>query len=238
MPRRHGPSVSNSAADRAGETIRRYLRGEATQLEAARAVVVIANYREMHAYPMTKVTVGVRSMIQTATRDDGLRPGQRFKRMNRIVGKLERFPHMRLSQMEDIGGCRAVLPDLETVYQVLGRVRKNWGHRAKVLDYVENPKADGYRGIHVIERRDGRYVEVQLRTEGQHTWAEAVEAWGPRLGFNLKDGQGPDDLRQYYRMAGERIARAEAGLPIEDEFEAQFVTLRERVTPYFTNRTS
>jgi len=130
MPRPPAAIVSNSAADRAGETVRRFFRGEASRVDAVRAVVVIGDYREMHAYPMTKVTVGVRSMIRTTTRDDSLRPGQRFKRMDRIVGKLQRFPRMRLSQMEDIGGCRAVLPDLETVYAVLARIRRRWGHRA------------------------------------------------------------------------------------------------------------
>jgi ppGpp synthetase/RelA/SpoT-type nucleotidyltranferase len=187
----------------------------------------------MHAYPMTKVTMGIRSMVRTATRDESIRPGQRFKRMDRIVDKLLRYPRMRLSQMEDIGGCRVVLPDIESVYRALARVQRQWGDSARLTDYIAAPKEDGYRGIHVIERRDGRLVEVQLRTRGQHQWAEAIEAWGPRLGFNLKDGEGPDLLRRYFQRASIRIALGEAGEPADERLEAEFDTLRRRVRPYF-----
>ena len=71
------------------------------------ALVLIGDYRAMHAYPLGKVTMGVRQMIETGLGFDPPRPGQHFKRMDRILPKLLRFPHMRLSQMEDIGGCRA-----------------------------------------------------------------------------------------------------------------------------------
>ena len=33
---------------------------------------------------------------------------------------------------------------------------------------VERPKDDGYRALHVVENRDGRQIEVQVRTERQH----------------------------------------------------------------------
>jgi hypothetical protein len=58
----------------------------------------------MHARPMAAVTMGIRSMVRTTRRQDDIRPGQRFKRFDRILNKLVRFPRMRLSQMEDIGG--------------------------------------------------------------------------------------------------------------------------------------
>lgn len=198
------------------------------------ALRVITDYRAMHEYPLRKVTMGVRSMLKTALPGETIRPGQRFKRLDRILGKLGRFPRMRLSQMEDIGGCRAVISERAGVYAVLGRIRRNWPD-AKVTDYIAEPKPDGYRGVHIIERRDSRLIEVQLRTVRQHVWAEAVERLYLGLGHNLKDGYGPVDLREYFRLAAGRLAAQEVGRPLDRAEEARFDTLRERVRHYFTD---
>lgn len=183
---------------------------------------------------MTSVTMGIRSMVKTVRGNDEIRPGQRFKRFDRILEKLVRYPRMRLSQMEDIGGCRLVLPTIDGVYSVLGRIKHNW-QDASVTDYIETPKPDGYRGIHVIKRRGGRLVEVQLRTPGQHAWAEAIEASSPRVRFNLKDGEGPADLREYFKLASERIYREEAGESQDSAAELAFATLRDQVAHYFAS---
>jgi len=234
--------MSNSAADRAGGVFRTWALAAPLQplkdLSAedrerlASAVVTIDVYRSMHGRPLAKVTMGIRSMVRTARRSDDIRPGQRFKRFDRILNKLVRYPNMRLSQMEDIGGCRVVLPTIEEVYAVLGRIRNNWDD-ARVSDYIKEPKADGYRGVHVVHKRDGRLIEVQLRTEGQHDWAEAIETSSPRVGFNLKDGAGPDDLKEYFKLAADRIALREAGAGPDAEVEERFATVRERVIHYF-----
>ena len=238
------PTVSNSAADRAGEMWRTYVAGprrwdDLTSEQTMRlmdAMVSIRAYRRMHATPMTSVTMGIQSMVRTVRRNDEIRPGQRFKRLDRILGKLIRYPRMRLSQMEDIGGCRVVLPSVDEVYAVLSRVRHNWPDNARVTDYIATPKGDGYRGIHVVHRRGGRLIEVQLRTVGQHEWAEAIEVFSPRVGYNLKDGAGPADLREYFKTAAERIARKEAGEDPDAVAEAAFATLRGRVLHYFQPR--
>ena len=232
---------SNAAADRAGDVFRRYIatpraqRVAAQEDDALKSVATVIDYRSMHATPMTSVTMGIRSMVRTVRRDDTIRPAQRFKREDRILGKLLRYPRMRLSQMEDIGGCRVVLPTLSEVYAVLGRVRHNWPE-AKVSDYIAEPKADGYRGIHVVKKRGGRLIEVQLRTAGQHEWATAVEVSSPRVKFNLKDGEGPADLREYFKRASERIAQRERGEALDPAAERAFATLRQRVLPYFQRR--
>ncbi|MGH3626228.1 MAG: RelA/SpoT domain-containing protein [Sciscionella sp.] len=234
------PRVSNSAADRAGEVWRAYmthdlLPDDMPEDERRRlidAFNAINKYRAMHADPLGRTWMGVRSMVRTATRVDNLRPGQRFKRLDRILGKLIRHPRMRLSQMEDIGGCRVIVPTLGQVAAVVARMRHNWAD-SRVIDYIANPKEDGYRGMHVIHRRSGRLIEVQVRTTGQHEWAETIEVFSPRLGYNLKDGAGPDDLRDYFRQAAARIARHEAGEGPDRVAEERFATLRQQVLHYF-----
>jgi putative GTP pyrophosphokinase len=234
--------ISNSAADRAGTILRNYVapaEDEGPQIEPRRllgAYETAEAYRALHAYPLTRVTLGVRSMTRTATGGDAYRPGQRFKRMDRIIWKLLRHPHMRLSQMEDIGGCRVVLPSIEVVYAVAARITKTWNQTARATDYIAQPKQDGYRGYHIVEKRDGRFIEVQLRTVGQHEWAQAIEEYEPITGYRLKDGSGPVDLREYLRVASDRIARSEEGNPFAEDEETAFERLREQVRHYFRGR--
>jgi ppGpp synthetase/RelA/SpoT-type nucleotidyltranferase len=243
VPAAPSSSVSNSQADRAGAAFRDYMAAAMVQedggrrvrpgqrIAGVRAILVIADYRAMHAYPLRKVTMGVRQMIATELAPRAPRPGQRFKRMDRILGKLIRFPRMRLSQMEDIGGCRAVFDSLDDVYAVARRIRRRWPH-AKVMDYIASPKDDGYRSLHIVEKRDNRLIEVQLRTARQHEWAEAVEQALDWTGYDIKDGDGPADLRRYYAMAAERLARDDSGEPPDPALERRFVTLREQIRHY------
>jgi putative GTP pyrophosphokinase len=202
------------------------------EADALDAITTIISYRAMHAYPLRKVTMGVRTMIETELGPGAPRPGQRFKRMERILPKLLRYPTMRLAQMEDIGGCRAVFASLHELDAVAARIRRRWPH-ARATDHIAEPKDDGYRSLHIVEKRDGRLIEVQLRTARQHEWAEAIETWGPRMGHNLKDGEGPADLQRYFKLAAERLARQDAGLPEDGALERDFARVRDRVRHYF-----
>jgi len=233
------PLVSNSRADRAGEAFRAWAAGSRAQREAllhevVEEVSIIRQYRAMHAYPLNKVTSGVRTMLETQLGDRAPRPAQRFKRVDRILSKLVRFPHMRLSQIEDIGGCRAVLETLDDVHAAATRIRHRWTY-ARVQDHISDPKPDGYRALHIIERRDDRLIEVQLRTFRQHRWAELVEFWSGSTEYALKDGQGPDDLKMYFAMAAERLAREDRSEPLDEALESEFATLRKKVRHYFAS---
>src|SRR5215210_5134292 len=101
--RSRAPTVTNAAADRAGDVLRRLLDGNLRSgADPLTAYEIASNYRSMHSYPMTKVTNGVTHYVRSVTGDESISAGQRFKRMDRILGKLKRYPSMRLSQMEDI----------------------------------------------------------------------------------------------------------------------------------------
>jgi hypothetical protein len=86
MPPTPSAAVSNSAADRAGNQFRAWYAADAAEQEpmfddAVDAVRTIVRYRAIHAYPLRKVTVGVRTMIATELGPAAPRPGQRFKRI-------------------------------------------------------------------------------------------------------------------------------------------------------------
>lgn len=161
----------------------------------------------------------------------------RPKTLAAVVKKLVRRSTMRLSQMEDIAGFRVKLPTQQHAYGLLERIRERWPD-CHVDDYVQQPRDTGYRAIHVVVQEDDHRVEIQLRTEGQNRWADTVEQWGDRLGFNelnnsLKDGQGPADLVEYFRQAAERIAIEEHGGDVDPAGDEAFRALQEQVRPYF-----
>lgn len=80
--------------------------------------------------------------------------------------------------------------------------------------------------------RDERAIEVQLRTRGQQQWAEAAEAADARLGtrgVNLKDGDAPPEMLEYFQVAGELIYRREYGLPLASDLIDRFDAARGAV---------
>jgi putative GTP pyrophosphokinase len=134
---------------------------------------------------------------------------QRLKRFSTIIHKLKREPTMNLTTMEDIGGVRAILPSQRQVFAVCNMLDKadRWTIRRRRF-YIRGgdpgPKSDGYRAVHLVVAKDGCYVEIQLRTPYQDSWAQSVEQDTRRLRADLKFGAGPDELREYYLLVWTR----------------------------------
>lgn len=155
---------------------------------------------------------------------------QRLKRVPRILRKLSRMGNSNLARLEDIGGCRAVLPDVDAVHRVRTRLEKNWGKVTKrSRDYVKEPNPAGYRAHHYVVERYGRRIEVQLRTYGQQAWADAVEAADSRHALTLKDGVGPESMIRYFQLANEMIYFSEHDLIAPADVSAAFETARLEV---------
>lgn len=201
--------------------------------EYEHAFDVVAQFRAAHSYPLTKVVNGLRSMVQSESCP--IVVSQRLKRLPRIVRKLQRMPNSNLARLEDIGGCRAVLPDGPALQAVERRLRKRWSF-IRERDYIATPKDIGYRAVHLVVERDGRRIEVQLRTRGQQQWADAIEAIDARLGLTMKDGRGPDELIEYFRLAGEVIHAREYGLRLSATVAEEFARARDAVVAagYYT----
>lgn len=71
------------------------------------ALEVINNWRASHAFPLNTFQVNLRRKGRAI--DNDCLVAQRIKRLSSIEHKLSRFQSMKLSQMQDIGGCRAIL---------------------------------------------------------------------------------------------------------------------------------
>lgn len=199
---------------RAGEVIAGNLPWtEESAAQIREAFLVANNWRDAHAYPMRSVRY---SMIALMRRDgvQGI-TAARLKRMQAIRRKLRRLS-MNLNQLQDLGGCRAILPSVADVRTVAAAIQSGRHDLRKQDDYVTNPKPDGYRSHHLMLSyrgkgdatiHDGRRIEVQLRTRLQHSWATAVEAVGLFRGEDLKGGRGsPKWLRLFTLMSAEFAA--------------------------------
>ncbi len=189
----------------------------------------MSDFRTTFQRPLDKVTIQLRRYVARCTPESVL-VAQRLKRMPTILAKLGRQPTMDITRMQDIGGCRAVLPNATTVRAVLDEIGGHW-NVTNVYNYVDVPKPSGYRAIHVVVPRDERLVEIQLRTSGQHDWAVAVERVGARLGQSVKDGEGPPAVLRFFELAGKGIALAEAGEKADSDFMVEFKMLEEQVRP-------
>lgn len=220
------PSASNAKIDRAGAWLREWWASGMPEdeygqdAEADAEIDVLWDYRACFAEPLRKTIMGFRYMVQAESGAiGGLRQvTQRLKRLPAIINKLDRYPSMRLTQMQDIGGCRAVLPGgPDEVDRVRRRVSKRW-EIVDVDDYVASPQPDtGYRAVHLIVERDGRLIEIQLRTLVQQNWAEQVERSQRILGQDLKDGKGPERVLKYYELLSHGMAIAERGGEVDRE---------------------
>lgn len=230
---------SKSEINRCGELLRRAtFEGVSIEVQRLdRAIEVISAFRAAHAYPMAKTRYGLASMVRTERAVEVV-VGQRLKRVPRIVRKLQRTVgsesgRTALARLEDIGGVRAILRDGPELDRVRLRLERRWGSSVRrQRDYIQDPKAIGYRAVHFVVVRDGRAIEIQLRTRGQQQWADAAEAADARHGIrgvNLKDNEAPDEMLEYFSAAGELIYRREYGISISYELTKRFNAARSAV---------
>lgn len=231
---------SKSKVDRAGQLLADHILAVANGKRTVdqlpdgfrEAIEIIEWWRGEHARPLSRVAANLRHY---AAEQGKPVVAQRLKKFPTIAGKLLRQPKMKLSRMADIGGVRAVLPDQRAAYKVASRLRRNWTI-TRVRDYVAEPKADGYRALHLINRNRNRLIEVQLRTPFQDTWANAVEADARFTAPGLKFGSGPSELREFYFALAELGASGDQGLLIDPilfdhvkDLQEQADTFRRRV---------
>ncbi len=72
-------------------------------------------------------------------------------------------------------------------------------------------------------------VEIQLRTERQHAWAEAVEEWDEVFVSDLKHERGPEPVRAYFRLFSEHHAYQDRGEQVPLQLVGQMQTAGRRV---------
>ncbi len=95
------------------------------------------------------------------------------------------------SRLADIYGFRVITQNVQDCYMVLGAVHQRWkAVPGRFKDYISQPKSNGYRSIHTtVSGRDGKQVEIQIRTREMHEVAESGVAahWSYRDGVRAEN---------------------------------------------------
>ena len=214
---------SKSRIDWAGDI----LINEASSLkEKNEALRILDNWRALHRYPLHIFKKRLKSVSEKKIDKDALSI-QRLKRLPSILQKLQRKyygnkPTMKLSQMQDIAGCRAVMPNVELANKLYkeGYIRGDLKHKKiNEKNYINNPKEDGYRSIHLIYRYksdkkgkqdyNGLLVEIQIRSKLQHLWATAVETVDFFTRQAIKSNEGQKEWMDFFRLVSSAFAISE-----------------------------
>ena len=102
------------------------------------------------------------------------------------VWRKMREKDLTFSRLSDIYGFRVICNSDADCYRILGVIHQRWrAVPGRFKDYISQPKSNGYRSIHTtVSGRDGKRVEVQIRTRQMHEVAEAGVAahWSYREG--------------------------------------------------------
>jgi len=117
----------------------------------------------------------------------------RVKTLKTTLEKLNRQPELRsLAQIRDLAGLRVVVhgtrADQDDLARQIAELFQDDQRPVKHIDRRVDPRA-GYRAVHLEARRDGILIEIQIRTELQHRWAELSERAADKLGRGLRYGE-------------------------------------------------
>ncbi|WP_071058663.1 RelA/SpoT domain-containing protein [Pelistega sp. MC2] len=214
----------------------------------AKAMEILSQWRSLHAHPVNTFQALLR---KKALKIKDAVIAQRLKRTPSIIRKLQRFPNMDLSRMQDIGGVRIIVPKIADVYELHQSLITGRHQHKPVLppkDYIKNPKEDGYRSLHQVFKYasinkpelNGLQIELQIRTHLQHYWATAVETLGIIEKSSFKTGEGNEEFKHFFKLVSVLFAHSEKktvldryrDTPIKDII-SEIVTL-ERKLQIFT----
>lgn len=171
-------------------------------------------FRAGHLQPLSETTIELQRWL--AAYGGNYYIAQRLKRKPQIIRKLQRL-NTRLTQLQDIGGCRIIVDSNKDVDQLSDYLQKRAAEAGlfevrRVTDYRDLGRDDsGYRALHFIMSRNGYGLELQIRSKTQHYWAESIERTSVVYGNHLKEGEGDHSVISYFKILSDIFYEIEAG---------------------------
>ena len=206
---------SGNAVKKAANTI----RITSDELLYDHALKVLYSWRHRYLLPLTNFKSFVTRRLKLKDFKSYI-VGSRLKRMQSIIGKIKRFPNMSAATMQDIAGVRVIADNVTEVYAIYTALTSSKSNHKPLLppkDYIKEPKKDGYRSIHQVfeyvskthPEFNGLKIELQIRTQLQHSWATAVETLGVINQASYKTGEGDEKSRQFFKLVSAIFALRE-----------------------------
>ncbi|MDP2586649.1 MAG: RelA/SpoT domain-containing protein [Candidatus Komeilibacteria bacterium] len=227
---------SNSQINKVGDKL---ISSTSTSQSLDDAMVILNNWRSAHSFPLHTFAVRLKRVSKQV--DSSAFTVRRLKRVTSILKKLKRdqTSKMKMSRMQDVGGCRAVLSSIRKVNQLVLDEYEKSGLRHKLVnkkDYIANPKLDGYRSIHLVykyfsdknKKYNGLLIEIQFRTNLQHYWATAVETVDHFTRQAIKSNEGEKDWKDFFKLVSSAFANIE-NKPIVPNTPNDRIELRSQI---------
>lgn len=189
---------------------------------------IVSAFRTSHAPLIRSLRDTLKNFKKDSKlKDEGMIISRRIKRMPSIIRKLQRFENMSLDRIQDLGGVRIILSDVNKV-NAFAEHLKNITYKDKnknnflikrEKNYILEPKEDGYRSIHHIYEYQGisypelrgLLIELQIRSAKQHQWATAVEVLDMVENSSLKTGLADAPYKKFFKLCSYAIAFIENG---------------------------
>ena len=152
----------------------------------------------------------VRARLQADLRAQGIQAkvSGRPKHIYSIVKKM-RGKSLPFDQVYDLHALRVIVPSVKDCYATLSWVHSQYQSiEAEFDDYIARPKPNGYQSLHTVVRdKDGRAIEIQIRSQAMHDHAESGVAahWA-------------------YKEAG---TKGYAGVSAASDYDAKIAVLRQ-----------
>jgi ppGpp synthetase/RelA/SpoT-type nucleotidyltranferase len=194
--------ISKSQVDRLGDRLK---KGKIEEADLR----MLDQYRRSYAEAYESVVGAIR-------RELSLEPtGRPAKSTTSIAEKLRR-ESIRLTQIQDIAGCRLLATDIANQNQVIQSL-SNLFEDVTIVDRRQQP-SHGYRAVHVIVRYWGKLIEIQVRTELQHLWAELSERYSDIVNPAIKYGAGDKETQTMLEIASSLVLSIESNEPQLEEW--------------------
>ena len=200
--------ISKTQIDRLGERLK---KGNITE----------ADLRLLDLYRRS-FTPAYEIVVRTIRNDLALEPTGRPAKSTTSISEKLRRESIRLTQIQDIAGCRLTVTDIVEQDSVVESLR-NLFDKTTIVDRRQQP-SHGYRAVHVVVSCLNKMIEIQVRTSLQHLWAELSEKLSDMVNPAIKYGAGDERVRWILANASNMVVRTES-------LEVDWVNLKGNLSP-------
>ena len=112
------------------------------------------------------------ALVQKSMKELGIE-GKVYGRKKHIYSIYKKLKDHSLDQIYDLIAVRAIVKTVPDCYALLGKLHSEVEPIPKRFkDYIAIPKPNGYQSLHTSVKFEGFSVEIQIRTEDMHSFAE------------------------------------------------------------------